>query len=740
MSKRYLSPEITSLIHHVELTKSGWWKKAVGQIIKGVLWKLNRPAMLTQISEQLEAEVGMKMLPEVLDTQIKALMASGEVVRIGGECFKLSESTYAALSEAHKAAQAEQEECKAAFMSATSQFCPTLHPEVTWQKFSKALASAIGVIGANTFHLLAAGNLEKESNWLQPLLGGLNDAEKSGFRQVVSLFFSPDNKGCRAQILRLMSAHFFVEASQLTQETIKSIDAKRKKRTIRVILDTNFIISALALDDNPGSEAALSLLDLIKGRKSSNVEIKLNVLSQTIDETTRTLSAHLRTIEKIRYSTVVYGAAASANLPSIVSKYFSVAYRANGISPEAYLKPYIDDLKTILKDKGIDVLEAHPSIYNQRPDVVDDLNDELAEDARLPANRQKGHTTVLHDIILWHAANDRRQTPNESPLDVETWAVSLDWRLIRFDQRKRRETPSRPPVVLFPTNLLQLLHFWVPRSDELESSVVDSLRLPLFFNKFDGEDEQATIKILEVISRYENVNDLSEAAIGNILANQALRGRIKDSDDDNAKVTALIREEFIAENKRTTELLSRTQTALQDASSVITEVREKAAEEEARRTEAERTLDEERELTRTAVSDLQEELAVSAANVQVLTSAVNGAARREFALFYVLLPAALALGLASLIASAFGVLWPSAPIYLRWVSISVAVTAELSCAVVLANRKISCSEALESWWLSRSVAFAHKHIVRGVLLAAIGTIYQGGLYDGAKALLEVVAK
>src|SRR5690606_5988133 len=40
MAKRTLPPEVVSLIHHVELNENGWWKKAVGQIVKGLLLKL----------------------------------------------------------------------------------------------------------------------------------------------------------------------------------------------------------------------------------------------------------------------------------------------------------------------------------------------------------------------------------------------------------------------------------------------------------------------------------------------------------------------------------------------------------------------------------------------------------------------------------------------------------------------------------------------------------------------------
>lgn len=59
MNRHRLSPEIVSLVHHVELNESGWWKKAVGQVVKGVLWKPKTSQTLVEVHEALRRELGI---------------------------------------------------------------------------------------------------------------------------------------------------------------------------------------------------------------------------------------------------------------------------------------------------------------------------------------------------------------------------------------------------------------------------------------------------------------------------------------------------------------------------------------------------------------------------------------------------------------------------------------------------------------------------------------------------------
>ncbi len=257
-------------------------------------------------------------------------------------------------------------------------------------------------------------------------------------------------------------------------------------------------------------------------------------------------------------------AALTQALSGIARRYFSAAAASNGLSPAEYFRPYVEDLRTILIDKGIAVLEAHPAVYNQRQDVVDDvLVEHKWEEKNIAEHRRKSYETLLHDVVLWHAVSDRRSSYVDSPFEVEYWAVSIDWRLIGFDRKKREAGANKLPVVLHPNSLVQLIQFWVPRSTEMDASLIDSLSLPLYFQSFDIEDERATIKVLEAISRYENQGDISETTITKILANQVLRARLRESTAANDVVFELVREEILAEHRLTVERLGAAESSIQ---------------------------------------------------------------------------------------------------------------------------------------------------------------------------------
>lgn len=77
---------------------------------------------------------------------------------------------------------------------------------------------------------------------------------------------------------------------------------------------------------------------------------------------------------------------------------------------------------------------------------------------------------------------------------------------------------------------------------------MDSLG-PLLPHVFDRDAEAVTLKILRTISRYENADDLSEAAVSKILLDDAVRGRIGAAKDIEEEIE-IVDSALVAENKR----------------------------------------------------------------------------------------------------------------------------------------------------------------------------------------------
>lgn len=720
MKSRHLSTEIVSLIHHVSLNESGWWNKAISQVIKGVLWKLKAPQNFYALKQAIEEEIGYQFSEEVLKKQLSALERQQSLVQLPNETFKLSEQAYTSLTQTHQKATTEQNECKSHFLEAAQILCPNIDPEIVWGKFCASLISYIRHAGANLYQLIAGGMLEKETDWLQPFLEQFNENERDNLRLVASAFFSDENTSCRSQVLRLLSAHFFAEATQLSPETISAIEKRKSKRVIKVVLDTNFIFSILGLHDNPADEAATNLLELSR-ESSKHLDIKLYVLPSTIEEAQNVLANQIHSIERIRATPSIARAAISQNISSIARKFFEAAQKTGAITPNEFFQPYVEDLRTILKDKGIQTLDANPAIYNVKQAVVDDvLSEQEREKSEVPIQRRKSYETMLHDVVLWHAINDRRPGHTDSPFEAAYWGVTIDWRLINFDRKKREASKEKTPVILHPSNLIQLIQFWIPRTQKLEDGLIDALKIPLYFHSFDAADEAATINILQTISRFENIEDFSEDTVRNVLANKALRGKLAKIDADNEEPVRLIREALLSEHRTTLDLLEKARTQLLDKENEIERINQDKLEKEAllKKTSANTSQAEERATAAEAKARELEEL---------IKSTSERAAWEKYALYYIALP--IFLGLLLLLASAYILERFEVNASLRALINLALLILPIAISFMLSPKYAERNPSLFKRKYIRFAVFIGKYALLAPLSLAIQGIFQSGVYD-----------
>ena len=78
--------------------------------------------------------------------------------------------------------------------------------------------------------------------------------------------------------------------------------------------------------------------------------------------------------------------------------------------------------------------------------------------------------------------------------------------------------------------------------------------LQFLFQEFHIESEKITVKILNTLSLYENVNDLPKDSLVPIVLNQGLRTKISSLNNETEE-DALIRDSLIEENRRMAEKL-----------------------------------------------------------------------------------------------------------------------------------------------------------------------------------------
>ncbi len=497
--------ELVSLIHHIELHKDGWWDAAIQRIVLAGIWLLNKEPTVDEIRASLRKRFAIELARQKPRTR-------------WGSC------------------SAPEISVRQRFAQLVGRHCPSTDPGSIWQDFyDHLLIPLIKELGAGTYELITGSTPSVPETQVGGFLDRHPKDLRLGLQQVISELLDPNDAHMRGYVLGLLNSYFFVEATRLSKNTLARIrESMAKPPSFRVFCDSNVIFSLIGLHDNPANEAASFVRNLIS-QVGRDLDVKLFALDVTLDETRNAIAAKSSDLDTIDWSNPF--AAAVADNPSLgysglAGIYVRARAKANEpVSAKVFFGEYISDLSTIVQTDGIEPFYESAVPYVHRHDAEVDIERQLAS-ARKRSDGRKGKSEreLRHDIPLWYFVHDKRPAAVDSPLDAQYWVVTEDFWLIWFARYKASWLHERIPVCIHPSTLTQLLEFWVPRSPELESAMLSSLRLPMLFSEFDPTTERITTRILQTLSHFENSPKLGSHTIAKVLGSQALRQRIAETD------------------------------------------------------------------------------------------------------------------------------------------------------------------------------------------------------------------
>ncbi|NWF91434.1 MAG: hypothetical protein HXY46_00835 [Syntrophaceae bacterium] len=582
-----LPAELVSLIHYIELNKTGWWDRAIQQLIIATIWLSGKTLTAQEISEELHNTFFVSFETTKVQSEIEALLQSGILIPLSKGQYKISEQSLREFEKELTEFEEIEREAKKKFAESLKNCCPTLECEGAWRNVNEQLVlPMVQALGARTYELISGDVTELEKvPTFQSFLEQYQLEIRPLLRNAIISFLDPRNPTIRSYILRYLNAYFFLEASNLREDSLKAL-TKRAGQAVsfEIFVDTNFIFSILGLHENPSNEVALFLLDLIK-QLSNKISVKLFVFSPTIDEAIRVLKFYRGYLKDLRLTPNLADVAVKSEISGIARK-FAQESRNMGqpMNAEDYFAPYITDLIMILRSKGVEFYDERVDHYKTKQEVIDDIMSQWEYEQRLQRERgatfrAKGYDQIEHDVVLWHFVNDKRSVRVESPLDAQNWVVTVDFRFLGFDAFKKRVLLSRIPVCVHPTALIQMLNFWVPRTVQFEEALVGSLQWPFLFQEFDPKAEKLTIRILGTLSRFENVEELTKETITNILINEALRNKLTGVSDIEKEVE-LVREALVEENKKVREKLEVAESKVNKTKLVISKLQQQIEKSE----------------------------------------------------------------------------------------------------------------------------------------------------------------
>ncbi|MGR8981823.1 MAG: hypothetical protein ACU84H_17270, partial [Gammaproteobacteria bacterium] len=192
MATNRLSPELVSLVHHVELNQSGWWKKAVKKIIIAAIWSASRPLSSQEIKDILYEDFNIDLDLITLEAQIQVLRSEQIIISTDNKKLVVSQIELKSFEEELHNAEKDAEEAKQQFYILISSYCTILDPQNIWEKFNcNFLLPMIQAIGANTYRLMTGELSIQESEYLNNFLRSYDESCTDCLRRALTEFFSP---------------------------------------------------------------------------------------------------------------------------------------------------------------------------------------------------------------------------------------------------------------------------------------------------------------------------------------------------------------------------------------------------------------------------------------------------------------------------------------------------------------------------------------------------------------------
>lgn len=530
--------DLTRLVQHVALNQSDWWDHATERLALACAF-FSESGARAEIENLICESCGVQPNNERVSATLDRLLDAGDLVELEGR-LRVSEEQRKLHVERRRDTLDSEQRVRERFNSLSSKYGLESESDELWTVIeTEVVMPAVRHMGARLYSLLTAagegGNNEFEHH-MQEFSSRRGESVRSFFADVLD----PGDEDVRAFVLRRLNAQYAIDAAALPIEALQRLSSLgRKAQRVDVFLDTNVLFSILELGEHPGNDVASDLLDIVSELRG-RVDIRLYVLPDTVEEARRVLREVILRLDGFRGQRNLAQAAQKTTSLGLASSYMAAASLApNALTANDFFGPYESDLVRIMRNKSLELYNTDLSQLHIDQRVIDDIHDQTEYQEEHRERGPKTYEANLHDMVLWHFANSRRNAIVESPLEVSAWVVTHDYGLIRFDRHKRRGR-SVPPVCLEPSSLIQLLQFWVPSSTQLDEALVGSVRQPLLFLPFDSESEQVTLRILNQLSRFEGAGDLDVEVASEILTSAALRNRLESSTADAEEDQELI--------------------------------------------------------------------------------------------------------------------------------------------------------------------------------------------------------
>ena len=361
MTTQTLPQDLASLIHHVELSKAGWRERALELLVLAAVAEQDQAVSTATVSAAVNARLagplGQAQVAQILDR----LQSAGRVIRQARDQFTLSEAARSECQELLEEGKARTATVKAEFARVFDDLPSGIN--ISWETFqTELLIPLVSELGAKTYQVLTGDQIDiEEASSSLAFLGRVPPEDRKAVSDRIVRFVDPTSQSVRSYVLRLLNTAFLIQALTLSEGAMATVVSRTRQRLkLRIFVDTNFLFSLIGLHENPADDVVNALHDLI-GKMKSRVDVKLYMLSCTMDEARKSIAGYEERLSGFHFNRrirkVLEGE--TARLSGITLKYIQDSLNAERpLSAKQYFKTYRDNFVTVARSKGVELYNA----------------------------------------------------------------------------------------------------------------------------------------------------------------------------------------------------------------------------------------------------------------------------------------------------------------------------------------------------------------------------------------------
>lgn len=530
------------LCHLVPLTE-GKADEALDDVVLSALVLTDTPvAELAGVLEAVEAFFTLNLDRDRVQGAVDRLVQAGHVFRKGS---KLSVCPAAKATKLEQIAAGHQLEdaVRAVWLACDDAQATGLDGDELWTCLRQYLASVLKSHGMLAVELLdpnvesSEGDTTVAEEALGASLKNLEPGQAAAARRAIEAFFAVRSAERVRYVAQMLDATFTLYA--MTLDDIAASFLRADLPHLDIFLDTNVIFGVLELDTDVHGQAARELVRFIR---ENDLPITIYYHEQTLTETERTINGAGGSLRTRRWPSELSRAALDRRILGELRDIERRYHELNAETPMSaadFLSKY-DHVQDLLVPHGIGLFRESGiarSDPEQKALLVAEYEAYVAE---LRPNDPKPYRAIDHDVSVWLAAQHRGQ-PASRPLEAGALFVTNDHFFRGFASK---HGPTTTPVVVLPSQLLQVLRPFGRRSDDDDARFVAALCLPEFRTAHSGYAETQG-KVLGFLAHY---SDIDAGTAVTILANEVLMRRVRDMEPESPEFQTVLDDALMQDN------------------------------------------------------------------------------------------------------------------------------------------------------------------------------------------------